>query len=61
MNVNANVAAAQTALARQDAALGFVKQNADAASQISNVLAEGAENASQAASGGRGSIVNILV
>ena len=63
MDVNASAIAAQTAMARSNAALGFVKNNADTEAAIANVLtqavAEG--NAAASASGGRGSIVDISV
>ena len=61
MDVNASVIAAQTSMARQNAALGFIKSNAENQSQIANVVAEAADQGAAAASGGRGSIVNISV
>lgn len=62
MSIQASGVAAQTALARQDAALGFVKKNASADQQIANVLSSAAEGAAKSApSGGRGSIVDITV
>ncbi len=60
MDINASAIAAQTAIARQNASLGFVKSNATADQQIANLLTSAAEGAQVASSGGRGSIVDIL-
>jgi len=60
MDVNASAIAAQAAIARQNTTLSFVKDNANTEAQIANVLTQAAEQGA-AASGGRGSIVDISV
>lgn len=59
MDVNASSIAMQTAVARQNAAMGFIKQNIDAQGQMANILTQAAEQGAAAASGGRGNIVDI--
>lgn len=51
---------AELAIARQSAALSFVKQSAQADQAVANILTEAAENLA-AVSGSRGSNVNISV
>lgn len=60
MDINASAIAAQTAIARQNAALGFVKNNADTEAAIADVITQAAEQGA-AAAGGRGGIVDISV
>jgi hypothetical protein len=61
MDVNASAIAAQTAIARSNASLGFIKNNADTEAAIADVVSQAADQGAAAASGGRGSIVDISV
>ena len=61
MDINSSAIAAQTAQARQNASLGFVKDNASSEAKISQALTESAETGASLASSGKGSIIDITV
>jgi hypothetical protein len=61
MDISSSAAAVQTAVARTNATQSFIKNNADSQAAIADVVSQAAEQGAAAASGGRGSIVDISV